>query len=107
MTSEDRCTVCGGTRGEHYEENGEPKTQHVFATENGRLETPEQQHKRLRGVERGPTRMSGPTMPLGRLTGTDVTRLAEVLAHRGLIDDKDLLYIAGYGPAPWSEAVKS
>lgn len=92
------CGVCGGDFDEH-----EGKA-HVWS-QDGRLETPEEQAKRLRGVtiQAGVVSPPPPHPPGGE---NSTTRLAEVLAHRGLLDEKELLYVAGLGIAPWNIGVK-
>lgn len=87
----DICRACGGKRSEH-----EGRV-HVFADQDGQLETSEQKSKRL-GSQNTPS-----PQPRQNLRETETTRLAEVMAHRGLIDDKDLLYVIGLGPQPWVE----
>jgi hypothetical protein len=93
------CGVCGGGFDEH-----EGKA-HVFSEE-GRLETQEQYDKRIRGQAGGASVLVGPptATPNSTTNGyqeNPATRLAEVMAHKGLIDDADLLYVIGMRPAPW------
>lgn len=104
MGNDYTCRVCGAPGSEHYDEDGKLRTQHVPSSD-GRLETEEEQRKRLRGVESRPTVTLG--APQTSTTGyqeTPATRLAEVLVNRGLIDDKDLLYVIGLGERPWDNA---
>lgn len=84
------CKVCGGKKSEH-----EGRV-HAFSEEEGRLETPEQQKKRLQ--PQGPWR---PVVTSSTGQPDSAVRLAEVLAHKGIIDQADLLYVANLGPAPW------
>lgn len=92
------CAVCKGPKSTHYDENGKQKTRHAFTEEEGRLETPEQQEKRLKKSQ-GPQPQPG--MSLAQMVNAQpnsVGRLTEVLLDLKLITPQDALYVAGMQP---------
>lgn len=97
MVNEAICRVCGGTRSEHFDAEGKPKTQHVFTEQEGQLMS----HAEAAKMNR-PAQPAAFMVP-GKFNGTDasaIQRLLELMLERGALTQEDALYIVGVGPKP-------
>lgn len=85
------CTVCGGSKAEHYDEKGNKKTIHEYTEKQGDL------HPESPKAPVSPPRQMQLHM---QNTSVEVSRLVEVLMDKGLLTIPEVLYIAGVGPKP-------
>ena len=92
-----KCTVCGGARPEHFEEDGKtPRTQHAYTENPGEIMTHEQKTKERQGQS---PQLQAALMTLGG-SSLGLGRLVEVLLDAGVIRVQDALYIAGFSAKP-------
>lgn len=94
------CEVCGGTKAEHYGDDGKtPRTQHAYTTTPGEMITHAEREKQQQQPQ--PFQVGG--VPLSTMVNSQpnsVGRLTEVLLDAGVIRPQDALYIAGMGSKP-------
>jgi hypothetical protein len=92
------CAVCGGTKNEHYEDDGKtPRTQHVYTTTPGEMVTHAEKEKQKQQV---PQLSGAPLAAVVNSQPNSVGRLVEVLLDAGVIRTQDALYIANMGSKP-------
>jgi hypothetical protein len=91
------CTICKGSKAEHFDNHGQPTRQHAYTTKDGDLVTNQEMAKR--NQPQGQRTPFNPAMLMG---GNPMTaaRLTEVLLEKGVLTTDDALYIAMMGPKP-------
>lgn len=85
------CTICSGSKEEHFEADGKRKTIHEYTEKQGDLHAAQEK----------PAQIAPPAMRL-QMAGAsiEVSRLVEVLMDKGLLTIPEVLYIAGVGQKP-------
>ena len=91
------CTVCSGSKEEHFDAEGKQITIHAYTELEGDLVTQEQDKKRRQ--QKG-TLAGVPISTMVNAQPNSVGRLVEVLIDAGAIRTEDALYIAGMGSKP-------
>jgi hypothetical protein len=100
------CETCKGKKSTHFDEDGNPITQHQFTTEESddALETREQRAKKeaKKKAAQRPGLSPGTMMGLG-VNPLAIGRLVEVLLEKEILVPEEALYVAGMGEKPKAE----
>jgi len=100
------CITCRGPKSTHFDDQGNPTTQHQFTTEEGTdLDTRAQRAKKEakeKAAQRSPTLSGMTAMALGA-NPLAIGRLVELLLEKQVLSPEEGLYVAGMGQKPQVE----